>query len=84
MVVVVVVVHFFRLVNASFFVLGLFFSMQSQENGLGKRLRDNLFCVEWDVKPQLSQSINLHFVMVKVKCAVTLRGVQWAVLIVLH
>jgi len=36
------------------------------------------------VKPQLSQSINLHFVMVKVKCAVTLRGVQWAVLIALH
>jgi len=25
---------------------------------LGKRLRNGLFCVEWDVKPQLNQSVN--------------------------
>jgi len=24
---------------------------------LGERLRNDLFCVEWDVKPQLSQSL---------------------------
>jgi len=28
---------------------------------LGKRLRNDLFCVEWDVKPQLSQSISFLF-----------------------
>jgi len=27
--------------------------------GLGKRLRNDLFCVEWDVIPQLNQSINV-------------------------
>ena len=41
----------------AFIVLGLVFSIPSQEIGLGKRLRNNLFCVEWDVKPQLSQSV---------------------------
>ena len=29
----------------------------SQEIGLGKHLRNDLFCVEWDAIPQLSQSI---------------------------
>jgi len=29
-------------------VLGLVFSIPSQEIGLGKRLRNDLFCVEWD------------------------------------
>ena len=38
--------------------LGLVFSMPSQEIGFGKRLRNDLFCVEWDVKPQLNESIN--------------------------
>jgi len=33
-----------------FVVLGLVFSMPSQEIGLGKRLRNDLF-VQWDVKP---------------------------------
>jgi len=42
-----------------FVVLGLVFSIPSQETGLGKRLRNDLFCVEWDVKPQLNQSVNL-------------------------
>ena len=39
-------------------VLGLVFSAPSQEIGLGKRLRNDLFCVEWDAKLQLSQSMN--------------------------
>jgi len=38
----------------AFAVLGLFFSTPSWEIGLGKLLRSDLFCVEWDVKPQLS------------------------------
>ena len=42
----------------AFLVLGLVFSISSQEMGLGKRLRNDLFCVEWDVKPQLSQAVN--------------------------
>jgi len=40
----------------AFVVLGLFFSVLRQETGLGKCLRNGLFCVEWDVKPQLRQS----------------------------
>jgi len=42
----------------AFVVLGLVFSVPSQEVGPGQRLRNDLFCVEWDVKPQLDQSIN--------------------------
>ena len=41
----------------AFVVLGLFFSIPSQDIGLGKRLRNDLFCVEWGVKPPLNQSI---------------------------
>jgi len=37
----------------AFVVLGLVFF---EEIGLGKRLRNDLFCVDWDVKPQLSES----------------------------
>jgi len=45
----------------AFVVLGLAFSIPRQEIGLGgKRLQNDLFCVEGDVKPQLSQSLNLH------------------------
>ena len=33
-----------------------FFSIPRQEIGLGTRLRNDLFCVEWDIKPQLSHS----------------------------
>ena len=40
----------------AFVVLGLVFSTPSQEIGLWKRLRNDLFSVEWDVKPQLSQA----------------------------
>jgi len=28
---------------------------EEEEEAKRKRLRDNLFCVEWDVRPQLSQ-----------------------------
>jgi len=42
----------------AFVVLGLVFSISKQEIGLGKRLRNDLFSVGWDVKPQLSQSVN--------------------------
>jgi len=42
----------------AFLVLGLvFFPIPRQEISLAKRLRSDLFCVEWDVKPQLSRSI---------------------------
>ena len=34
--------------------LGLVFSIPSQEIGLGKLLRNDLFSVEWDVKPPIS------------------------------
>jgi len=40
-------------------VLGLVFSIPSQEIGLGKRLRNDLFCLEWDMKPRLSQSVDV-------------------------
>jgi len=40
----------------AFVVLGLVFSTPSQDIGLWKRLRNDLFSVEWDVKPQLSQA----------------------------
>jgi len=43
---------------SAFVVIGLVFSIPSQDIGLEKRRRDDLFCVEWDVKPQLNQSIN--------------------------
>ena len=39
----------------AFVMLGLVFSILSQEIGLGKHLWNDLFCVEWDVKPQLDQ-----------------------------
>ena len=32
-------------------LLGLFFSVPSQEIGWEERLGNDLFCVEWDVKP---------------------------------
>ena len=35
-------------------MLGVVFSMPGQEIGLGKRLRNDLFYVKWDVKPHNS------------------------------
>jgi len=42
--------------EAQLVVLRLVFSISGQEFGLGKRLRTDLFCVEWEVKPQLDQA----------------------------
>ena len=39
----------------AFVVLGLVFSVPSQEIGLGKRLRNDLFCVEWGVKQKCNK-----------------------------
>jgi len=39
-----------------FVVLDLVFFRTKPRTGLGKRLQNDLFCVEWDVKPQLNQS----------------------------
>ena len=47
----------------AFVVLSLVSSIPSQENGVEKRLRNDLFCVQWDVKPQLNQSIWLKTVL---------------------
>jgi len=44
--------------------LGLVFSIPSQEIGLGKRLRNDLFCVEWDVKPPLSSVMVVFSVVI--------------------
>ena len=41
---------------SAFVVSGLVFSIPIQQIGLGKHLRNDLFCVEWHVKPQLSLS----------------------------
>jgi len=47
----------------AFVVLGLVFSIPSQEIGLEKRLRNDPFCVECDIKPRFSQStLCLHFI----------------------
>jgi len=41
----------FVLLLLAFVMLGLVFSVRSQEVGWEERLRNNLFCVEWDIKP---------------------------------
>jgi len=51
-----VVLHFFDWWMQAFVVLGLDFFIPSQEIGLRKRLWNDLFCVQWDMKPQLNQS----------------------------
>jgi len=40
----------------AFVLLGLFFYRTKQRDSPRKRLRNDLFCVEWDVKPQLNQA----------------------------
>jgi len=42
----------------SFGVLGLVSSALCQEIGWEERVQNYLFCVYWDVKPQLNQSID--------------------------
>ena len=41
----------FLLVLFAFVVLGLVSSILSQEIGWEERLRNDIFCVEWNVKP---------------------------------
>jgi len=43
----------------AFVVFVSVFLLLSQEIGWEERLRNDLFCVEWDVKPQLNQSFSL-------------------------
>jgi len=70
----------------AFVVLG--FSMRSQKTGLGKRLRNDLLLVEWDVRPQLNQ---LNFCMLvshvlflmNIDCIVSLNQVNHC-LITIH
>jgi len=42
---------YFVLVLFAFVMLGLVSSVLCQEIGWDKRLRNDLFCVEWDIKP---------------------------------
>ena len=59
----------FDLVLLAFVVLGLVSSVLSQEIGKEERLRNDLFCVEWDLKPLLSQSDYLyhHAILITVR-----------------
>jgi len=50
---------YFVLMLFAFVVLDLFFSVLSQEIGWEERLRNDVLCVEWDVKPQLNQSVKI-------------------------
>ena len=68
------VVHFFYWWMRAFILLGLVFSWPSQEIGLGKRLRDHLFCVAWDVKPQLKCWLNSCVICLPTTCCAA--GVQ--------
>jgi len=43
------------------FVL-VFFSVLSQDIGCEERLQNDIFCVGWDVKPQLTQSVVFIYV----------------------
>ena len=53
-------------------MLGLVFSTLSQDIGLWKRRRNDLLCVESDVKQQLSQSVNLRY------RDIALRSLSWS------
>jgi len=55
---VCVVVLFFGWWMRTFVVLGWVFFIPEKETGFGKRLRNDLFCAEWDIKPQLNQSVS--------------------------
>jgi len=47
----------FVFVFLAFVVLGLVSSVLSHEIGREERLQNDLFCVQWDVKPIPSQSV---------------------------
>jgi len=49
----------FVLVLFAFVVLGLVSSVLSQEIGREERLRNDLFCVEWDDGKTFTQSVSL-------------------------
>jgi len=50
---------YFVLVLFAVVVLGLVSSLLRREIGWEERLQNDLFCVEWDVKPELiNQSVN--------------------------
>jgi len=52
----------------AFVVFDLPFSVLSQEIGGEERLRNDLFCVGWDVKPELNQWYQgFHLLMMKQK-----------------
>jgi len=55
---VCVIVLFFGWWMHTFVVLGWVFFIPEKETGFGKCLRNDLFCAEWDIKPQLSQSVS--------------------------
>jgi len=69
----------------AFVVLSLVFSTPSRETGLAKRLRNDLFCVEWDVKPQFNPStinqvaVVMHSALVSTSAHSTMptRRVAW-------
>ena len=48
---------YFVLVLFAYVVLCLVSSVLSQEIGWEERLRNDLFCVRWDIKPQVSISV---------------------------
>jgi len=43
--------EYFLLVSFAFVLLGLVSSEQRQEIGWEERLQNDLFCIDWDVKP---------------------------------
>ena len=47
--------------DSNFFLLGLVFSVPSQEIGWEERLRNDLVCFEWYVNPQFSSDSNYRF-----------------------
>jgi len=51
----------FVLVLLAFVVLGLVSSVLSQETG--RDLQNDLFCVEWDVKPLFSQFVSTYLLI---------------------
>ena len=69
----------FVLVLLAFVVLGLVSSVLSQEIGWEERLRNDLFCVELDVKPWLNQSINPCYGHICSELSFLIR--QWAPLV---
>jgi len=42
----------------AFIVVGLVFFHTKLRAWLGERIQNDMFCVKWDLKPQLNQSLN--------------------------